>query len=153
GGDELGHSQNGNNNAYCQDNELTWFDWDLDEAREQFLGFVARLVRVRQTQPVFQRRRFFKGRPIWGVKDISWLGPAGVDMTDEAWSAGFVKCLGVRLAGDRIGDVDDDGDPIVGEPLLILLNAHHEPVPFTFPKHQPERHWERIIDTADPAAG
>jgi glycogen operon protein len=152
GGDELSHSQGGNNNAYCQDNELTWFDWDLDEARRRFLDFAKKVVRIRRSQPVFQRRRFFKGRPIRGVKDISWLDPSGDEMSDEAWSAGFVKCLGVRLAGDLIGDVDDHGEPIVGETLLILLNAHHEPIPFTLPEHQPERHWERLIDTADPEA-
>ncbi len=152
GGDELSHSQNGNNNAYCQDSDLTWMDWDLDPTRQEFLDFVTKLVRIRHTQPVFQRRRFFKGRPIRGVKDISFLEPSGEEMTDEAWNAGFVKCLGVRLAGDRIGDVDEDGDPIVGETLMILVNAHHEPIPFSFPLHQAERHWEMLVDTANPPA-
>jgi glycogen operon protein len=150
GGDELGRSQNGNNNAYCQDNELTWLDWNLDDARRRFLDFVRKVVQIRQSQPVFERRRFFKGRPIRGVKDISWLDPSGNDMTDEAWNAGFVKCIGVRLAGDQIGDVDESGESIFGETLLILMNAHHEPIRFTFPKHQPERHWERLLDTTDP---
>jgi glycogen operon protein len=152
GGDELGHSQNGNNNAYCQDNELTWLDWDLEGRRQSFLDFVKRVIRIRETQPVFLRRKFFKGRPIRGVKDITWLEPGGGEMDDEAWKAGFVKCLGVRLAGDVIGDVDEMGEPIVGETVLILLNAHHEPIPFSLPEHQPERHWERLIDTADPDA-
>jgi len=152
GGDELSHTQNGNNNAYCHDDELTWMDWDLDEAREQFLGFVRKVIRIRNTQPVFQRRRFFKGRPIRGVKDISFLEPSGEEMTDEAWNAGFIKCLGIRLAGDRIGDVDEEGDPIVGETLLILINGHHEAIPFTLPAHQPERHWELLFDTAEPTA-
>jgi isoamylase len=152
GGDELGHSQSGNNNAYCQDNELTWFDWDLDEARRAFLAFVERVIQIRQTQPVFQRRRFFKGRPIRGVKDISWLEPGGGEMTDEAWGAGYVKCIGVRLAGDSIGEVDDRGEAIMGETVLILLNAHHEKIAFTLPEHQPGRHWERLIDTALPDA-
>jgi glycogen operon protein len=152
GGDELSHTQKGNNNAYCHDDELTWSDWDLDDTRRAFLDFVRKVVRIRHSQPVFQRRRFFKGRPIRGVKDISFLEPSGQEMTDEAWNAGFVKCLGVRLAGDQIGDVDEDGDPIVGETLLILINAHHEPIPFTLPAHQPERHWELLFDTANPAA-
>jgi isoamylase len=152
GGDELGHSQSGNNNAYCQDSELTWFDWDLDDRRRAFLDFVKRVIRIRLTQPVFQRRKFFKGRPIRGVKDISWLEPGGGEMTDETWNAGFVKCLGMRLAGDVIDEMDDQGNPIVGETILVLLNAHHEPIPFTLPEHQPERHWERLIDTARPDA-
>ncbi len=154
GGDELGHTQQGNNNAYCQDNELTWFDWELDDARRGFLEFVKKVLKVRRSQPVFQRRKFFKGRPIRGtdVKDISWLDPGGGEMTDEAWNAGYVKCVGIRLAGDLIDEVDDEGEPIVGETVLILLNAHHEPLPFTLPKHQPERHWERLVDTSDPEA-
>jgi len=148
-GDEIGRTQKGNNNAYCQDNEITWLDWDLDDAKKEFLDFVSKLIQIRKTQPVFQRRRFFKGRPIRGVKDITWLAPNGEEMDDTSWDAGFVKCLGVRLAGDRIGDVDDDGDPIIGETLLILLNADHESQPFTLPAHQPDRHWECLSDTAD----
>ena len=151
-GDELGHTQNGNNNAYCQDNELTWFNWDLADADRSFLDFVAKIIRIRHTQPVFQRRRFFKGRPIRGVKDISWLAPSGEEMDEKAWDSGFVQCVGVRLAGDLIGDVDDEGDPIVGETVMLLLNAYHETLPFTFPPHQPDRHWERLFDTADPCA-
>ncbi len=149
-GDELGHSQGGSNNAYCQDNEITWFSWDLDDSRKEFLDFVGMLIQIRKTQPVFQRRRFFKGRPIRGVKDISWLGPNGEEMDEAAWSAGFVKCVGVRLAGDLIDDLDDDGNKITGETVMTILNAHHEPVPFTMPPHQANRHWERLFDTADP---
>jgi len=151
-GDELGHSQGGSNNAYCQDNEITRLDWDLDEGRRKFLDFVAKLTRIRSTQPVFQRRRFFKGRPIRGVKDITWLAPSGEEMDEAGWDSGFVKCVGVRLAGDVIDEVDADGDKIVGETILILLNAHHEPIPFTLPVHQDDRHWERLVDTADPDA-
>ncbi len=151
-GDELGHTQNGNNNAYCQDNNLTWFEWDLSADDQAFTDFVAKLVEIRHTQPVFQRRRFFKGRPIRGVKDISWLAPSGEEMDESAWEAGFVQCVGVRLAGDQIGDVDDDGNPIIGDTVMMLLNAYHEPIPFTMPPHQDERHWERLFDTADPGA-
>ena len=147
-GDELSHSQGGSNNAYCQDNDITWFDWTMTESKANFLDFVSMLIQLRKTQPVFQRRRFFKGRPIRGVKDISWLNPGGEEMTDADWDAGFVKCVGVRLAGDLIEDVDDDGNRIVGETMLTILNAHHEPIPFMLPPHQPERHWERMVDTA-----
>jgi isoamylase len=154
GGDELSHTQSGNNNVYCQDNELTWLNWELDDEQQDFLAFVRQVTLLWRTQPVFQRRRFFQGRRIRGseIKDISFLDPSGKDMSDEAWDAGFVKCVGVRLAGDLIGDQDDHGEPIVGETLLILLNAHHESIPFTLPLTKVEHRWERILDTADPKA-
>ena len=151
GGDELGRTQQGNNNAYCQDSELTWLDWELDDGETKFLEFVRTAIRVRHDQPVLQRRKWFRGRPIRGseVKDISWLDPAGNEMSDEAWNAGFVKCLGVRLAGDAIGDVDERGEPIVGDTLLLLLNAHHEAIDFLLPGTGPEQEWERVLDTTD----
>ena len=151
-GDELSHSQGGSNNAYCQDNDITWFDWSLDDTRSKFLDFVAKVIQIRKTQPVFQRRRFFKGRPIRGVKDITWLAPDGNEMGEDDWSAEFAKCVGVRLAGDLIDEVDEDGNRIVGETVVILLNAHSEPVPFTLPPNPGEKHWERLLDTADPDA-
>ena len=154
-GDELSHTQNGNNNTYCQDNELSWLNWDLDDRQQKFLDFVRKVAQICKEQPVFQRRKFFQGRSIRGsgITDISWFGPDGQDMSDEAWSAGFVKCLGVRLAGDLIGDVDEKGEKLVGETLLLILNAHHEPIPFTLPVTNPGHSWESILDTADPEAG
>jgi glycogen operon protein len=154
GGDELSHAQDGNNNAYCQDSELTWLNWELDERQRDFLDFVRRVGRLRIEQPVFQRRHFFHGRSIRGtdIKDISWLNPSGEEMTDEDWGAGFVKCLGVRLAGDLIGDVDERGEPIVGDTLLLLLNAHHEAISFALPAHKEEHRWELLLDTAGPTA-
>jgi glycogen operon protein len=154
GGDELSHSQRGNNNAYCQDNDLTWLDWDLNEERQAFLDFVRQATGLWRTQPVFQRRRFFHGRGIRGsdIKDISWFDPSGHEMSDEAWNAGSLRCLGVRFAGDLIGDRDEHGEPIVGETLLLLLNAQHENIPFTLPATRTEHFWERILDTAAPAA-
>ena len=138
GGDELGHSQNGNNNAYCQDNELTWLDWELDDRQKRFLDFARKLIFIRRSQPVLHRRKFFLGRAIRGsdIKDISFFNPSGQEMSDEDWNAGFVKCLGVRLAGDLINDENERGEPIVGETLLILLNGHWEPIPFTLPADQ-----------------
>ncbi len=155
GGDELSHTQKGNNNAYCQDNELTWLDWQPGDEGQAFLDFVRKVCRVRATQPVFHRRHFFHGRGIRGsdVKDISWLDPSGNEMTDEAWGAGYVKCLGVRLAGDLIGDVDERGERIVGDTLLLLLNAHHEAIPFALPAHKEGQEWELLLDTAAPDAG
>src|SRR5881227_2060351 len=95
-GDELSHTQNGNNNAYCQDNEITWLDWNLDEARQAFLDFVKVATQVWRENPVLHRRKFFQGRSIRGsdVKDLSWFGPDGKEMSDEAWGAGFLKCIG-----------------------------------------------------------
>jgi isoamylase len=150
GGDELSHSQKGNNNGYAQDNDITWLNWDLDERRQAFMAFVKKVVVIRQTQPVFERRSFFHGRSIRGsdIKDISFLGPDSHEMDDHAWSAGFVRCVGVRLAGDLISDVTERGDPIVGDTIMMLLNAHHEPIPFTLPCCKQGQKWERLFDTA-----
>src|SRR5256714_3731487 len=122
-GDELGHTQNGNNNTYCQDNDLTWLDWNLNPEQQKFLDFVKRVTQVWHDNPVLHRRKFFLGRKIRGsdVKDISWFEPSGQEMSDAAWDAGYVKCLGVRLAGDLTGDIDERGEPIKGDTLLILL--------------------------------
>jgi glycogen operon protein len=154
GGDELSHTQNGNNNTYCQDNELTWLDWSLTPEKAAFLGFVKKVVRVWKGQPVFQRRHFFQGRSIRGtdIKDISWIAPDGHEMTDEAWAEGFTKCLGVRLAGDIIGEVDERGRDIVGDTLLVMLNAHWEAVPFALPPHRDGQQWELVFDTFNPDA-
>ncbi len=149
GGDELSHSQRGNNNTYCHDSELTWLKWDLDERQQSFLGFVKKVIHIWMTQPVFQRRKFFKGRALRGseVKDISFFNPSGKGMSDDDWNAGFVKCIGVRLAGDLIDDEDERGEPIIGDTLLLLLNAHHEPLPFILPSTNPDHRWERLLDT------
>jgi glycogen operon protein len=149
GGDEVSHTQRGNNNAYCQDNDITWIDWDLDDEKKDFLEFVRLTTRIRRDQPVFRRRKFFLGRKIRGtdMADIAWFGPDGKEMSDEAWNAGFVKCLGMRLAGDLINDVDERGERLVGETLLMLLNAHHEPIAFVLPATRPEHHWETVLDT------
>jgi glycogen operon protein len=151
GGDELSNTQKGNNNAYCQDNELTWLRWDLNDEQRAFLDFVRRVTTIWREQPVFQRRKFFQGRAIRGtdIKDISWFEPSGQEMSDAAWNAGYVQCLGVRLAGDLIGDADERGERIEGETLLLLLNAYHEALPFTLPATKAEHHWERMLDTAD----
>src|SRR5262249_55509403 len=154
GGDELSQTKKGNNNTYCQDNEATWLDWDLDESKQGFLAFVRKVTALWQTQPVFQRRKFFLGRGIRGsdIKDISWFGPSGAEMSDADWAAGSVRCLGVRLAGALIGDRDDHGAPIVGDTLLLLLSAQAEEAAFALPATRPEHVWERILDTADDTA-
>jgi isoamylase len=151
-GDELSHTQRGNNNTYCQDNDLTWLDWKLTPEKAAFLEFVRKVVRVWKGQPVFQRRHFFQGRAIrgTGVKDISWLGPDGREIGDEAWEAGFDGCLGMRLAGDTIDDVDERGRPIVGDTLLVLFNAGPAALPFVLPPHKDGQRWELVFDTFRP---
>jgi isoamylase len=153
-GDEMGHTQNGNNNGYCQDSELTWLNWELTEDQQQLLEFVKRLTKIWHDQPVLHRRKFFQGRAIRGtdIKDLSWFEPGGGEMSDAAWNAGYIKCLGVRLAGDLIGDVDERGEPIKGDTLLILLNAHHEDLPFLLPSTLAGQQWELMFDTASPQA-
>jgi isoamylase len=149
-GDELSHTKHGNNNTYCQDNELTWLDWSLDDRKKRFLEFVKRCTKIWREQPVLQRRKFFLGRAIRGsdIKDITFFEPSGSEMSDEAWNADFVRCLGVRLAGDLISEVDERGNPIVGDTLLLLLNAHWEEISFTLPQMNGQP-WETLIDTHD----
>ena len=153
-GDEIGHTQQGNNNPYCQDNELTWLNWDITDEQRAFLNFVRSVISIRRTQPVFQRRKFFQGRRIEGadVPDISWFQPSGEEMSDEDWNAGYTQCLGARLPGDLIGDVNERGEPITGDSIVLLVNAHHEAIPFTLPSRDEELEWERLIDTAEPEA-
>ncbi|HNV87041.1 MAG TPA: alpha-amylase family glycosyl hydrolase, partial [Candidatus Omnitrophota bacterium] len=149
-GDELSRSKQGNNNTYCQDNELSWLSWELSDSKKRFLAFCRRMVKIWKEQPVLQRRKFFQGRQIRGsgVKDILWLEPSGKEMSDEAWNAGFVRCLGVRLSGDALNEVDENGEKITGDTLLLLLNAHHEAIPFRLPDPGPGKFWERLVDTA-----
>src|SRR5690349_11816858 len=151
GGDELGRTQAGNNNAYCQDNEISWYDWALDERRQALLAFTRRLIELRQRHPNLRRRKFFQGRPIRGsgVKDITWFSPDGTEMTEEDWAAGWQRCFGMRL-GEQLGEVDERGELIVDDVLLILLNAYHEPLPFTLPPARDGERWELVVDTARP---
>ncbi|MGE0470388.1 MAG: glycogen debranching protein GlgX [Nitrospira sp.] len=150
GGDEIGRTQKGNNNAYCQDNEISWFDWNLDHAQSNLLAFVRHLIAFRKKHPVLRRRRFFQGRHIRGseVKDLSWFRPDGKEMTDEDWDAGYAKSLALRLAGDAIAERDQKGRPIIDDTLLILLNAHHTPLAFTLPAHRRGIRWHSILDTS-----
>jgi glycogen operon protein len=150
GGDEFGHSQRGNNNAYCQDNELTWYNWEFDKDQRQFLEFTRRLIAFRKRHPVLNRRTFFQGRRIRGseIKDIAWFSSSGREMTDEEWTADHVRSMGMRLSGDAIEETDEDGRPIADETLLVLLNAHHETVPFVLPAHRAGTRWIMVLDTA-----
>jgi isoamylase len=149
GGDEIGRTQQGNNNAYCQDNELSWYDWKLDRAARELMVFTQRLVGLRKNHPVLRRRRFFQGRRIHGseVKDISWFRPDGQAMTDENWNSGSVRSLMLRLAGDAMMETDKKGRAIVDDTLLILLNALDTPHPFTLPAHKRGVRWHQLLDT------
>ncbi len=151
GGDEVGRTQHGNNNAYCQDSEISWFDWNLDRSSQQLLAFTRQVIQLQQEHPVFQRRRFFQGRRIRGseVKDISWLRPDGKEMDDEEWNKGF-QALALRLAGDAIEEADSRGRPIKDDTFLLLLNAYQDPVSFTLPAHKRGIRWELVFDTSVP---
>ncbi len=149
GGDELSHTQQGNNNAYCQDNELSWLHWDLDERQQKFLDFVGRVVELKRSEPVLHRPKFFQGRPIRGtdLKDIHWLDPSGDEMSDEGWDEGFVRSLGVRLNGNAIQETDEQGRTLVGNTLLLLFNADANEVAFTLPSLDVGEYWVLEFDT------
>lgn len=149
GGDELSRTQKGNNNGYCQDNELSWYPWDLGKEEKQFLEFVKRLVAIRKSQPVFLRRNFFQGRPIrgTGIKDIAWLGPDGSEMADEDWENPSACSLGVFLGGEALNEIDEMGRSIRGETLLLLFNSSIETVPFVLPSHNQGGYWKLMLDT------
>jgi isoamylase len=148
GGDELGRTQGGNNNAYCQDNEISWFDWE--NADEALLAYTRWLIGFRRDHPVFRRRRWFQGLPIKGRghADIGWFTPEGEEMSDEDWDVGFAKSLGVFLNGQAIATPDARGEPVVDDSFLVLFNAHHEEMDFTVPAMWGER-WQLELDTAD----
>jgi glycogen operon protein len=151
-GDEFGHTQRGNNNAYCQDNEIAWLHWDLTPDQQAMAKTVRQMIRIFHEQPVFRRRRFFHGKAIQGSEapEIDWLDPTGSEMSSEAWQAGFVRCLGVRLKGGKI-DVDEHGEAIRGDTVLMLFNADHaNKIPFTLPKPADGEPWELLFDTARP---
>jgi glycogen operon protein len=152
GGDEIARTQRGNNNAYCQDNEISWLDWALDRRRRELLGFTRSLIELRRRHPVLRRRQFFYGRKIRGseVGDLTWFRPDGKEMTEENWQDPLARCIGLRLAGDAMDEVDARGKPITDDTLLILLNSHHEPVPYILPAHRRGVRWEVLLDSRTP---
>ena len=149
GGDEIGRTQRGNNNAYCQDNEISWYDWAA--ADESLLQFTRRLIRLRQRHPVFCRRRWFQGRPIHGsgVSDIGWFTPGGVEMSEQDWQAGFAKSLGVFLNGDAIPSPNERGERVVDKSFYVMFNAHHEALSFTLPDAKWGTRWSEMLNTSD----
>ena len=150
-GDELGRTQHGNNNAYCQDNDLSWIDWAA--ADSGLLEFTRIVSALRAAHPVFRRRRFFNGLPVRrrGVEaqsDISWFAPDGTEMTDEGWDAGFGKAIAVHYNGLGIPDRDERNMPITDDSFLLCFNAHHEPVEFTLPPEEFGTEWIPVVDSA-----
>ena len=149
GGDEIGRTQLGNNNAYCQDNETAWYDWAHPDT--ELLQFTRRLIGFRHRHPVFCRRRWFQGRLIHGseVSDIGWFTPAGVEMSEDDWGAGFAKSLGVFLNGRGIQSLSERGEPVTDDSFYVMFNSHHEPLAFTLPEPQWGGQWTVILNTAD----
>jgi glycogen operon protein len=153
GGDEIGRSQQGNNNAYCQDNEISWFDWDNVDT--ELLEFTRRLIRLQAAHPVFRRRGWFKGRALRGagVSDIAWFRPDGVEMSDEDWQQPHAKSFAVFLNGNALRELDVDGNPIRDDSFLLLFNAHHESLSFTMPPSKFGSTWTVQINTACTGTG
>ncbi len=148
GGDEMGRTQKGNNNAYCQDNEISWTNWDLTSEEEDFLHFVQKLAAIRHSQPVLRRRKFFKGQVLEAIqeghnqiKDIVWLNPDGTEMNEKDWTDTKRLNFGVLFEGSTIDDTDEDGRPIVGNTLLLLCNANWEDISYALPPNQVSQYW------------
>ncbi len=149
GGDEVARSQRGNNNAFCQDNELTWYDWNLDAPRRRLMDFTGKLIQLRKAHPNLHRRRFFQDRNIRGsvVRDIAWYNTTGDEFNDETWSEGGNRSLGLMLNGKTLGVSDDEGNAVVDDSFLILINAYHEGVEFTLPKPPNGSPWGFVMKT------
>jgi glycogen operon protein len=148
GGDEMGRTQRGNNNAYCQDNEISWFDWGSADA--ELLAFTSALIAARRRHPVLRRRRYASGAR---REDIEWFTPAGLAMNDSDWNAGWTRSFVAYLDGTRDADRDDSGRPILDDDLLLVVNGWWEPLTFTLPNLGTPRAWQREVDTFTGEAG
>ena len=148
GGDEFGRTQQGNNNTYCQDSELNWFNWNWDDEGKSLFEFTRKLIRFRKDHPVFRRPKYFKGKRIFDldVKDIMWFNPSGAEMNDQDWKNGFAKCLGMLVSGLTSAVRDQKGEPVRDNTFLLLCNAHYEPLTFILPGRE-EIRWEVVLDT------
>ena len=147
-GDELGRTQRGNNNAYCQDNAISWVDWDLDDRRTQLLEYARAVMRVRRQHRAFRQRFFFDGRPLHegGPKDLAWIGPDGTEVTEAAWTDPLARTLGMFIAGE-LNAVHADGTQVQDDSFLILLHAGEEAIDFTLPGPPYGSAYQRILDT------
>jgi glycogen operon protein len=151
-GDELGRTQGGNNNAYCQDNEIGWLDWTLDDRAERVLDFTRELIKFRHAHPELRRRKFFQGRPLCAadMKDLTWHRPDGGEMAEAEWRQAMFRAFAFRLCGEAMDDVDERGEPIAGDTLLVLLTAEHAATEFVLPGAHPGVAWDVVVDTAGP---
>jgi glycogen operon protein len=150
-GDELGRTQNGNNNAYCQDNELSWVDWAMAQANDGLLDFTRMVSALRREHPVFRRRRFFRGKPAGDghLADIAWLTPSGCEMRDQDWETPYARAMTVFLNGDALTEPGPHGEPVRDDSFLIMLSADREPLEFTVPGKRFGTRWAVVLDTAD----
>jgi glycogen operon protein len=150
GGDEIGRTQRGNNNAYCQDNEISWFDWSPTARARRLLDFTRGVIRLRREHPELHRRKFFQGRPLChaDMKDVTWLRPDGTEMTEAEWRQSTLRAFGFRLCGAAMDDVDERGEPVTDDTLLILLNASADATQFVLADPHPGVCWEVLVDTA-----
>jgi isoamylase len=148
-GDEISRTQHGNNNAYCQDNEISWLNWA--EADQELLAFTQKLIQLRKDHPVFCRRRWFQGQPIKGigVEDIAWFLPEGIEMDDEHWNHDYAKSLAVFLNGMGIHTPDPKGEQIKDDSFYVIFNAYHEPLEYKLPPKKYGTSWTKIIDTSE----
>ncbi|HJX00943.1 MAG TPA: glycogen debranching protein GlgX [Terriglobales bacterium] len=150
GGDEIGRTQRGNNNAYCQDNEISWYDWNLDERHTQLLEFTKRLIELRRAHRNFRRRKFYQDRVIHHSveKDIAWYTAEGREMTEEEWNAGWARSIAVMFNGQTLNMIDDFGQPVTDDTFLIVLNSSDQNVPYTLPPPPNNSAWEVVLNTA-----
>ncbi|MEJ7837303.1 MAG: glycogen debranching protein GlgX [Thermomicrobiales bacterium] len=155
GGDEMGRTQQGNNNAYCQDNDISWFNWNLDQNDRDLIAFVSRLTEIRRQQPILRRRRFFRGQPMnpRGFKDLSWIKADGNEFNDNDWTDPALLTLGLRMPGDSIEEMDENGDPIETSTLFMILNRGEEEISFVLPlvdRRTGTDQWDLVLSTDSP---
>ena len=149
-GDELGRTQQGNNNAYAQDNELTWVDWDLDDRERELEAFTRKLIAIRQAHPTLRRRHFFRGKAVEGSnhKDVTWLHPSGAELTAEEWGDAGLHAFGMLIDGAATDEVDERGHAVRSDTLLLLFNGAEQNVTFTLPAMDCRKIWVVMLDTA-----
>jgi glycogen operon protein len=153
GGDEIGRTQGGNNNAYCQDNETSWLEWSLDEGGQDLLDFVRQLVRIVADNPILRRRNFLTGEVVPGtqMKDVTWIRADGEEMKADDWADAESRCLGMLLYGRAVDELDPRGRKARGETVLLLVNADTRSRSWTLPRVYEPGRWEALVDTARPS--
>ena len=149
-GDEIGRSQRGNNNAYAQDNELSWMSWELNEQQKKLLAYTQRIIAIRQSNPVLRRRQFFRGQAVSsaGHKDLTWVRHDGHEMSQDQWNDPNNHSLGMMIHGNATDETDDRGRAIKGDTMLLLVNAGDQPTTFKLPQVAGEGMWLEVVDTA-----